>query len=358
MLPIRLFSPLFYALCCTLLLLIWLLLGDHYQSQTTAPTSATQMPEKIFTVQTRWSNAQAYAATLTVQGQLQPWYQLELQAQGSGKISRFLKDQGDQVQQGEVLLELTDEGRSSRLAQAKALLALRQTELQSAEALLARQLISTTELSRLNSELKNAEYALKEAELAIAYSRPTAPFSGLLARRLAVPGSLVAPGTPLYQLVDIAKLKATGQVPQQQLSRLALGQQVSIDLLDGRMLAGTLSFISPAADSASRSYYIEATIANPDLLPLAGASATLTIQLNPVTAHSISPALLKLDKQGRLGVYTVQEQHVAFNNVSLLHADNNEAWISGLPERVQLLILGSGFVEVGQRVKVSTGATE
>ncbi|CAM5220003.1 efflux RND transporter periplasmic adaptor subunit [Alishewanella longhuensis] len=355
---IKKLTPPVIAVLLALALLLWLLLGTTYQSKTAPPDAATKTPAALFTVQSRLSEAEPYPAQLKLQGQLLAWHSIELQAQTTGRIAKLLRDQGDAVQQGDIVLELADEGRSTRLVQAKALLALRQSELNSAKALQKRQFVAETELSRLTSELRNAETSLTEAQLALTHSKPQAPFSGILARRLVEPGSFIQAGTALFHLVDIQQLRATAQVPQQQLAQLVLGQEVEVQLLDGRTLPARLSFISPAADSATRSYYIEATVANPELLPLAGASATLHITLAPVAAHALSPALLKLDQDGRLGVYTLEQQKVMFYPVTLLSADNNLAWVSGLPARAELITLGAGFVEPGQQVNVKPEGTE
>ncbi len=350
-------TPVKIAIVVSLLFLLWLALGNHYRSQSEAPPIKTEQQATGFSVQTRLSQATDYPAQLKLQGQLAAWHQLEVKAQISGKVERILVEQGAAVSRGSTLLQLSDEGRHSRLQQAKALLALRQSELQSATALKQRQFVSETELARLTNELRLAETALTDAQLAVQHQSPVAPFDGVLGRRLIEPGALVQPGQSLFQLLDIVKLRASAQVPQQQVSELALGQAVSITLLDGRQLSGELSFISPAADVATRSYYIEASIANPEQLPLAGASATLQISLSARQAHALSPALLKLDPQGRLGVYTVEQSRVAFYPVQLLSADNQLAWVSGLATEVELITLGAGFVEVGQQVSVVREAT-
>jgi multidrug efflux system membrane fusion protein len=350
-------TPVRGALLLTVVLVLWLLLGAHYQSQTEAPSATATEPQTHFSVQTRLSTARLFPAHLKLQGQLSAWHQVEVKAQISGKVERLLVQQGQTVKQNTPLLHLSDEGRQSRLQQAEALLSLRQSELHSAKALQQRQFVSETELARLTNELRLAETALTEAKLAIAHQTPVAPFTGVLGRRLVEPGALVQPGQSLFQLLEIARLKASAQVPQQQVAALTPGQKVTISLLDGRSFQGELSFISPAADSATRSYYIEASMANPDLLPLAGASASLSIELATQQAHAISPALLKLDPQGRLGLYTVEQGKVAFYPVQLLSADNNLAWVTGLPEQSELITLGAGFVEIGQQVQVVREAT-
>ena len=82
-------------------------------------------------VETRWSQAQPLAREQVLQGQLQPWQHVQVMAQVSGRVENLARQQGDQVSAGDVLLELSDEGRSKQLAQARASYRLRQTELES-----------------------------------------------------------------------------------------------------------------------------------------------------------------------------------------------------------------------------------
>ena len=92
---------------------------------------------------------------------------------------------------------------------------------------------------------------------ASAQTRPAAPFNAMVDRRHIEVGDVVQSGTALLQLVQIDKLKVTAQIPQQHISALKQGQDVSLRLLDGRELNGELSFISYAADTATRTIEIE-----------------------------------------------------------------------------------------------------
>ncbi|KKO44870.1 RND transporter [Arsukibacterium ikkense] len=347
-------SPVLIAVILAVALLLWLLSGDNYSAQKQAPAAQQTPTEQLALVETRWSDAAPYQLTRVAQGQVLPWRSVNLKSQQAGTVTALLKQQGDQVQQGDKLLRLSDEGRSALLAQAKANLTLKQSELASARKLGNSQFVSETELTRLQSELARAEAELETARLALTQTEPAAPFSGVVDRRHIEVGDVVQPGSELLQLVQIDKLKVTAQIPQQHVAALAPGQDVKLLLLDGRALNGTLSFISSAADTATRSFYIEVTVANPDLLRIAGGSVTVEVQLAPVQAHLVSPALLSLDNQGKLGIAVVDEQQqVVFYPVQILAADNEGARVSGLPERSQIITQGAGFVKPGSKVRVA-----
>ncbi|HEY9042373.1 MAG TPA: efflux RND transporter periplasmic adaptor subunit [Rheinheimera sp.] len=348
------FSPVVIAVILTVALLLWLFSGDNYSAKQQAPAEQQVPKAEIAVVETEWSDAKAYQATQVAQGQVLPWRSVSIKAQQAGTVEALLKQQGDSAAQGDKLLRLSDEGRAASLAQAKANLVLRKSELDSARALGKNKFLSATELTRLESELAKAQAELTAAELAVTQREPVAPFDAMVDRRHIEIGSLVQPGTELMQLVQIDKLKVTAQVPQQDVSALALGQQVTLRLLDGRELDGELSFISFAADTATRSFYIEVTAENPELWRVAGASATVEISLNAIQAHHISPALLSLNNSGQLGLSVVNEQQtVEFYPITLLSTDNDGAWVSGLPERAQIITQGAGFVKAGDTVRIA-----
>lgn len=345
-------SPVTLAVGLTVILILWLIVGDKKQALDDAPERSDETSQPLSRVEVRWLEPSPYSGEVVVQGQVEPWQGVSVKAQVTGRVDELLKQQGDAVEKGDVLLRLTDEGRAEMLARARATLRLRKTELDSALTLSQSKFVTETEIQRLRSELALAEAELRTAELAVEYNTPEAPFDALIARRYVDIGELVSAGTDLMDLVDIARLKVTGYVPQQKVSQLEVGQTVTVDLLDGRQLEGQVLFISPSAESETRSFYIEVAADNPNLWKVAGASATAHIHLPPVQAHTVAPSLLSLNEQGRLGVHVVDEQNqVDFRPVEVVAVNEEEAVLQGLSDRVRVITLGAGFVEPGQTVR-------
>lgn len=358
MLAKKRYSPLWLAVILSVVLLLWLVSGDNFRAKDETPAEQKKLPAALNQVEVRQSTAVQYPATQVAQGQLKAWRNVSIKAQLAGQVEAILKQQGDSVNKGEKLIQLSDEGRRSQLKQAQANLTLRQQELDSARKLGKSQFLSATELTRLESELARAQAELASAELAIEHSEPVAPFSGIVDKRTVEVGDLVQYGTQLMQLVQIDKLKVSAQIPQQHIQHVKEGQTATIRLLDGRQLNAVVSFISYAADEATRSFYVELTADNPERWRIAGASATAEITLTPVPAHRLSPALLRLDNDGKLGVAVADAQNnVVIYPVQLLSADNDGAWVSGLPDNVQLITQGAGFVTAGEQVEI-TGTTK
>ncbi|MCT7655760.1 HlyD family efflux transporter periplasmic adaptor subunit [Oceanimonas sp. NS1] len=166
-------------------------------------------------------------------------------------------------------------------------------------------------------------------------------------------GDYVKAGDELLHLVDASELKLMAYVPQQQVFGLAPGLPVTAVLLDGRELAGSLTFVASAADENTRSFAVEARFANPENARLVGVSAELRISLPPRPAHRLSPALLALDESGRPGVHLVDAQNrLQLMPVTLLAITPEQAWVDGLPEHARVVVRGAGFVAEGDTVAV------
>ena len=76
-------------------------------------------------------------------------------------------------------------------------------------------------------------------------------------------------------------------------------------LVTGEVVDGTVRYVSRVAEPKTRTYRIELEIPNPDYAIPAGMTTGLTLPLESVASHFISPSLLSLDEDGALGVKVV-----------------------------------------------------
>ncbi|MDW1812922.1 efflux RND transporter periplasmic adaptor subunit, partial [Vibrio sp. Vb2362] len=91
-------------------------------------------------------------------------------------------------------------------------------------------------------------------------------------------------------------------------------------------------------------------IDNQDARIPAGMSAEVQLPLSEVLAVKITAAMLALDEEGNLGVKTLRNEHVEFVPIQLVKAEDDGVWLSGLGERVDIIVLGQGFVRDGDQV--------
>ena len=84
-----------------------------------------------------------------------------------------------------------------------------------------------------------------------------------------------------------------------------------------------------------------------------GITAEMIIKTNQVDAHKISPSILLLNDNGKIGVRSVKNNKVIFHNVTILEDSESGLWISGIPNNIELIVQGQGFVEDGQEVLIN-----
>ena len=104
------------------------------------------------------------------------------------------------------------------------------------------------EAARQRAELVTA---LEMAERNLSFTRVLAPFDGTVGNKAAEVGELVQPGTRLMALVPLNAAYVDANFKETQLADIKPGQKVdvAIDALDGRVVEGVVSSISPASGS-------------------------------------------------------------------------------------------------------------
>ncbi|MGF2736151.1 efflux RND transporter periplasmic adaptor subunit [Marinobacter sp. DUT-1] len=339
------------SLLVVVLLVIWMMTGEVKVSSDQAPEQQQDPEAGLTSVEVETLQARLHEPGIQLQGQLEPWFSVSLGARVPGTVEEVAADLGESVTKGQVLARLSDDGRTALVDRWNARVKQLEADLAAARRLRSDNFTSQSQLLDLESELAAARAELTSARLAVQHLTPNAPFNGIINARHVDPGTLVQVGSPLFELVRIDRLKATGQVPQQSVSQVAVGQPVRIDLLDGGRLQGLVTFVASAANPETRSFAVEIAVENPELKRVAGGSASLRIALPEVKAMFISPAYLSLGDDGRPGIkYVDVNNRVVFAAVRLLSVSTEGAWVTGLPDEIRLITRGGGFVSEGEEV--------
>ena len=344
------------AVVLTILAVVWVLSGGdgseaELQDQTLAKTN-TAGP-KLFKVKVRDISAQSMQDTIQLQGEIAPARSIVIKAETSGRIESRSADKGDRVKQNATLIKIAINDRQARLDQAEAILKLRLAELEGGKQLKEKKMISGNQLEQAVANVAAAKAEVKKIKVEIQHTSIRAAFDGILNDVHVEQGDYVASGDPLAELIDDQYLKIIAQVPQQHAAKLALGQSVEAELLDGTKIQGTLSYISNQANSATRTFEIEAT-AEPDARKLrSGQSARVRLSLGERSAHKVATSMLELAADGTIFVNGVDENNVVVKvPVDIIRSESDGIWLAGIPEQFRLITVGQAFVSKGQNVDV------
>ncbi len=164
----------------------------------------------------------------------QPAAGAQLAAPSAGTVAKVNVIAGQQVQKGDVLVEL-----NSGVATFDSV----QAEVERQKKLYEQQ----------NTSLKN----LQAAEAQLAALQVTAPVSGTVTRLAVKPGEAVDVNMPVAEVIDLSRLAVSSEIPASEAADLETGQEVQISGTgfqpvngqDARSTTATLSFVSPAVDA-------------------------------------------------------------------------------------------------------------
>lgn len=255
-------------------------------------------------------------------GEVHARYEPTLAFRIGGKISRRLVQVGDRVKRGDPLAELNAgdlqlelDGARAQFNAAQADHRLASNELERYRSLLERQLVSRSQFDSVESrfdasaaQLKRARANLEVARNRAGYAVLKAPRDGVIARRLAEAGQVVAAGQTVFTLAADGDREVRIDLPEQEIERFAVGQTVTLELWSrpGTPFSGQIRELSPAADPASRTYEARVAFDNDEVKAELGQSArvfvegkkrrrALSIPLAALTADGGEPFVWVLD---------------------------------------------------------------
>jgi multidrug efflux system membrane fusion protein len=216
-------------------------------------------------------------------------------------------------------------------------------------------------LASAQSGIQAAEAGIQAAEAGIAAAEREierlsikAPFGGFLESDTAETGTLLQPGALCATVIQLDPVKLVGFVPETEVSRVNPGAMAGARLSGGEEAVGQVTFISRAADPTTRTFRVEVTIPNPDGAIRDGQTAEIGISTDGQSAHLLPMSALTLDDDGTAGVRLVNEASQAmFAPVTILRDTTQGIWVSGLPEKADIIVVGQEYVTDGVPVKAT-----
>ena len=173
---------------------------------------------------------------------------------------------GDEVKQGQLLLQLRDSEDMAQLHQLEAAANLSQVSYERAKQEIAVQVISKADYDNAAADLKVKQAAVVQQQVNVSKKQLRAPFAGRAGIVTINPGTYLNSGTVIVTLQELDPVYVDFFVPQKQLAEVRTGQSVTLtlDAFKGKSFAGTVNAISPKIDADTRNVQVEARVPNPD----------------------------------------------------------------------------------------------
>ena len=337
--------------------------GDSEAAAPAADTGAADRDaadtgaERITAVRTRGSVAEPMAREIVLNGRTEANRTVRVAAEISARVTELPQSKGDLVAAGDLLARLDPREREAGLAEAQSSLARRELDFEAARQLGERGFQAETRVAEARAALELARYHLRRAEVELDHTALAAPFGGVLEALPVELGSFVDIGETVAEIVDLDPILVVTDVPEARIAAIGRGDRAEIRMVDGRRFEGRVRFVARQANERTRTFRVEIEVANPDAVIPAGVSTAVAVTLDPVPAHPVSPGILVLDDRGVLGIKAVGgDATVTFHEADIIRAEADTVWLAGLPERLDVIIVGQGFVTPGQAVAATDEA--
>jgi len=209
----------------------------------------------------------------------------------AGLVTKVNLKSGDEVKEGEVLLQLRDSEDVAQLNQLQASAALASVTFDRAKQQLAVQAISKADYDTAAADLKAKQAAVAQQQVNVSKKQLRAPFSGRAGIITVNPGAYLNSGTTIVTVQQLDPIFVDFHLPQRNLADLKVGQKVTLklDAFKGKTFEGTLSAISPKIDNDTRNVQIEASVPNPDKLLTPGMFADVNVDVGSQERHLTLP---------------------------------------------------------------------
>lgn len=347
-----------------------------------SPVAMTQAREGKVALEVRGPGAVASRIQVTVSTRV------------TGILKALQADQGDSVKAGQLLALLEDSDAAAKAGSAAAAAAASQRNIAEADAALAkaradRELaqsnfrreeevfragyISQAAMDVVAAALKSAQSAEASAAATLAarqaesrasaqeavyaralhtFTRITAPMDGLIVAREAEVGDTVAPGTPIFRLVDTRTLWVAARIDESVVGQVEVGQPATIRLRSGKEVPGEVARINRQSDAATRE--LEVDVAFREIPERFAIDQEAQVVIHAGEEKGVVIPASALFQQGReFGVLVVTDGRAVFRPVRTGASDGERVAVREGLKAGEAVVLRPTGIKSGSRVRAA-----
>lgn len=289
---------------------------------------------------------------LPLSGSLRAVKQASVKAQVGGLVRQVLVREGEAVKAGQVLVTMDASEYLARVAQARGALAAARGQLGIASKARDNNRILTekgfisknafdnavSQFDIARANVDSAVAALTVAQKSVSDATLRSPIAGLVGNRTIEPGEKVSPDVRLMEIVDLRRMEMDAAVPTSEIGRVAVGQEVRIDIDGvGMPIVGKVMRIDPSTQAGSRSIVVHVEIDNTQGSLRAGMFGEARLTLNRRDAVLTVPTSAIQHLDGKTMVYAVRD---------------------GMVQRLPVTLGITGTDDSGEVVEIIDGVTQ
>lgn len=304
--------------------------------------------------------------SITLPGNVLAYQQATLYAKVGGYVKTVAVDKGDSVKEGELLADLevpellADRAKYQADVEVAVIDYKRLSEAQKK----APDLVVPLTVDEAKAKADVAKASLERAETLLQFAKITAPFSGVITKRMVDPGAFIPAATSgsaaqnaaLFGLMDFSKVRVQTAVPEPEVPFIKTGLpvQVTAEALPGNAFEGSVTRFANALDDATKTMLVEIELPNPknELRPGMYVSVRIIVESKP--GALVIPADALVAEKTRNSVFTVVDGKARRVTVKTGFNDGGRVEIlEGLKLNDPVILVGKQTLSDGQAVNAT-----
>jgi RND family efflux transporter MFP subunit len=316
--------------------------GSKKQDET---TTVEELPQVRLATLTR----EAVEQTRDFMGTVQAFKQNDIAPSMPVRIDKILVDVGDNVKQGQVLVEMDAVNREQLNLQ----LANLERELDRVTELQKSGGISQQQVDQLRLQV---DVQKKSMQNLIDNTTLRAPFDGVITARNFHAGELFMPGRGILTIMTLTPLKITIFVNEEYFPRVRRGMAVNVttDIYPDEEFRGSVQLVYPTIDAMTRTFGVEVTIPNSDLRLRPGMFARVNVNFGSMN-RVVVPDLAVVRQLGTNDRYVFVYENDIVHKVKVQlgrQFGTNFEVLEGLNEGDEVVVAGASRLLDQSRVRI------
>ncbi len=310
----------------------------------------------------------AITRNVTLPGEVKAYQQATLYAKVAGYLKTITVDKGDRVKQGDLIADIEVPEMLADLARYKAEVEVAELDyrrLSESQKKLPDLVVPQT-VDNAKGKLDVAKASLERTETLLGFAKITAPFSGVITKRMVDPGAFIPAATSgsaaqnaaIVTLTDFNRVRVQVAVPELETSLIATDQPVklNVDGLPGRSFDGKITRFSYTLDEATKTMLAEIELPNPKLELRPGMYAVVKIGIQRKEDGLLVPVDALITERAGASVFTVVDAKA--KKIPAKTGLNDGAYVeivSGVKPDQPVILVGKRVLSDGQAVNASEG---
>lgn len=326
--------------------------GGEKGNEPTPSEEPSRLPTNVTIMEISPSSLMEY---VDLTGVTEAFIDVTISSEEGGIIETLNFDKGQWVKKGKELARVNAKFIEAILHEAKADLALKESNYQRAEKLFARKSITEQERLEMQSQFQMAKARFELARIRLEKAIMESPINGVVIEKNVEEGEFVPPGGSIGRIQDLSRIKVAASLPESELPYIKEGREVKMtfDGIPGQAFTGEISYIGSAADDVTRTFPLEIILPNKEGKLKSGMVARLSIVKRIFENAVVIPQDALVQTESGMVAFVLNGNHASRRIVKMITASEGKVVIEDeIHFGEQLIVTGQNDLVDNQVVKV------